>query len=537
MNFEITPYSIISGIGAIMAIMVAIIAQNRQDVPGGKSLTVLSIAAAVWSGGAALEYASPGISGQIIWSKVEYLGTVSCPVLLLTFALEYNHMTQWLTRRNIILLFIVPLITLLLAITNEWHGLIWSSFTPGPAGNNLIIFGHGLAFWIGAVGYSYLIMFAGTILLIRGALNLPAPYRRQLFLVVIAALLPWLVNAVYLAGLSPTPGLEPTPLAVVFASTFFALAIFQFQLLDLVPIARHTLIETMSEGMLVLDQQNRVVDANPAVQSMIGDQPVIKIGGYIGDIFSGWRELKKLFLQNNPEARTELTIETSDGRYLEINISPVHDRKGRFSGQFVVLRDITEKKQIQNEIQTANEILRLKLTEIETLQANLRERAIRDSLTGLFNRRYLDETMDREISRARRENYEVSVLMIDIDHFKQLNDTYGHKAGDHVLKALGDFLLESVRLGDIVCRYGGEEFIIIMPGVRISDAHSRATSICKNLSNLSIHNNGVELHSTVSIGVASFPKHGTNADDIIRSADSAMYAAKEAGRNTVWIKS
>ncbi len=536
MNFEITPYAVISAIGAIMAVIVAAIAYQRQDVPGGKSLSLLSIAAACWSGGAALEYASPGISDQILWSKFEYIGTVSCPILLLTFALEYNHMTSWLTRRNIALLFIVPLVTLLLAFTNEWHALIWSSFTPSPAGNNLTIFGHGIAFWIGAVGYSYLIMLVGTVLLIKGAFNLQSPYRSQLVLVVTAALTPWVINAIYLAGLSPAPGLEPTPLAVVFTSAFFALAIFQFQLLELVPVARHTIIETMTDGMLVLDQQNRVVDANPAAQSIFGNNPTISIGSYVGDIFSNWRELRKLFLQNNPEARSELTIQTSNGRFIEISISPVHDRKDRFSGQFVVLRDITEKKNIQDEIQAANEILRVKLAEIETLQTHLRERAIRDSLTGLFNRRYLDETLDREISRSRRENYEVSVMMIDIDHFKKLNDSFGHKAGDEALKTLADFLLEGVRQGDIVCRYGGEEFIIILPGVRLSDAHTRAISICNKFSKIIIKYTGQELRSTVSIGVASIPQHGINSDDIIRSADSAMYAAKEAGRNTVCVK-
>ncbi len=519
-----------------MAIFVAVTAWQRQDVSGGKSLTALAVAAAIWSGGAALEYATVGIPGQIFWSKIEYFGTVSCPVLLLTFALEYNHLYKWLTRRNLTLVFIVPLITLLLAFTNEWHGLIWSSFTPSPAGSNLTIFGHGIAFWIGAVGYSYLIMLIGTILLIRGALDLPKTYRQQVILVITAALTPWAVNGIYLAGLSPAPGLELTPLVVVITSAIFAWALFQFHLLDLVPIARHTLIETMKDGMLVLDQQNRVVDKNPAATNLLGPKTIIDIGSYIGDSFSNWPELRKLFSQNNPELPSEKTVEDTKGRFLEINFSPVHDRKGRFSGQFVVFRDITEKRRIQDEIQDANKSLRFQLAEIETLQAHLRERAIRDSLTGLFNRRYLDETFERELSRAKRDDYEISVLMIDIDHFKHLNDTYGHKAGDQVLKALGDFLLEGVRQGDIVCRYGGEEFIIIMPDVHIKDAQARAASICNNFCILPVKYEGQVLHSTISIGVAIFPQNGDTPDEIIRAADSAMYAAKLAGRNTVCVK-
>jgi diguanylate cyclase (GGDEF)-like protein/PAS domain S-box-containing protein len=536
MTFVITPYAIISGIGACMAFIVALIAWQRQETPGGKSLTAMMLAAAIWAWGAAMEHATIGIPGQIFWSKIQYIGTVSCPVLLLTFALEYNHFYRWLTQRNIALVFIVPLITLVLAFTNEWHSLIWTSFSPSPAGNNIIIFGHGIGFWVGAVGYSYFVMMVGTILLIRGALSLSAPYRRQVVMVVTAAITPWIVNAIYIAGLSPVPGLELTPLVVVFTGAIFAWAIFQFQLLDLAPIARYSLVETMAEGMLVLDQQNRVVDTNPAAQRLLGKRAVIAIGKYIGDIFSAWPELKKLFFQNNPEKRTEMTVQNTGGDYLEISISPVHDRQDRFTGQFVVIRDITEKRRIQDEIQQANEHLRQQLAEIETLQAHLRERAIRDSLTGLFNRRYLDETLERELSRAKRDTYEISLLMIDIDHFKRLNDTNGHKAGDQILKALGDFLLAGVRQGDIVCRYGGEEFLIIMPGVHLKDAQYRAETICQGFSILSVKYEEMELRATISIGVAIFPQHGSSSDEIIRAADSAMYAAKQAGRNTVCVK-
>jgi diguanylate cyclase (GGDEF)-like protein/PAS domain S-box-containing protein len=536
MAFEITSYAVISAIGAFMAGLVAVIAFQRISIPGGRSLTALMLAAAIWAGGAALEHATLGIPGQVFWSKIEYIGTVNCPVLLLTFALEYNHMYAWLTRRNLAILFTVPLITLILAFTNEWHGLIWSSFTPSPAGNNLLIFGHGLGFWIGAVGYSYLSMLVGTILLIRGALTLPRPYRVQVVLVVAAALTPWVVNALYISGLSPAPGLELTPLVIVFTGAIFAWAIFQFHLLDLVPVARHTLIETMAEGMLVLDQQKRIVDTNPAAQNLVGKAAVITIGGNVGEIFSAWPEFKALFIEHDPQSRHEITLEDHNGGFLEISLSPVYDWRRRFSGQFVVLRNITEKRRIHNEIRRANENLRVQLAEIETLQAHLRELSIRDSLTGLYNRRYLDETLERELSRAKRDNYAVSLMMIDIDHFKQLNDSHGHKAGDLVLKSLGNFLLGGVRQGDIVCRYGGEEFLIILPGVQLKDAQSRAEMICKEFSLLSVDYGQLNLCATISIGVAVYPERGESSDEIIRAADSAMYAAKQAGRNTVCVK-
>jgi diguanylate cyclase (GGDEF)-like protein/PAS domain S-box-containing protein len=528
LTFELAFFIAVSAIGACIAALIAGVAWRRKEIPGGKSLSLMMAASFIWAGGAAFEHATIGIPGQIFWSKIEYFGVVSCPVFLLTFALEYNHLNQYLTRRNILLLFIIPFITLLLAFTNEMHGLIWTSFTASPAGENLTIFGHGFWFWVGAVGYSYIIMLAGTILLIRGSLGLPAPYRRQVTLIIIASITPWVFNIIYVTGLSPIPGLELTPLVIVLTGAILALAIFQFHLLDFGPIARHMLVEAMDEGILVVDLQNHVVDANPAVQRLLGENTTIKIGGHVDEIFNIWPEIRDLFTQNRPQNRVEISIEDTNNNIIEINLSPVLDRRGRVAGQFIVLRDITEKRRIHNEVERMNEYLRLQLAEIETLQASLRERAIRDALTGLYNRRYLDESMDRELSRAQRDHYEVSILMIDIDQFKQLNDTYGHKAGDLVLKCLANFLQSTVRQGDIVCRYAGDEFVIIMPSVHFPDAQNRAHKMCSSYNKLSVPYENMELHTTISIGVATYPQQGRTSDEIIRAADSAMYAAKHA---------
>ncbi len=551
MDIEITSYAVIGFIGAAIAVLVAWLAWLRRETPGGKALSVLLMAAAIWAFGSAMEHATLGIPGQIIWSKFEYLGSESCPVLLLIFALEYNNMRRWLTRRNVALLFIIPLIVFLLALTNEWHHLIWTSFTPSPAGENLTIYGHGPAFWIGATGYSYLVMLIGTLLLVRGALGLPDAYRMQVIMILTATLMPWIVNAIYIAGFSSIPGLEPTPFVVIFSGSLFAWAIYRFRLLDLVPIARHMLIETMNEGMLVLDQQNRIVDTNPAAKKLLGSRVDIKIGKSVAEIFQPWPELKTIFHDDNPQQRSEFTFGDARGGFIEISLAPVVDWRGQLAGQFVTLRDITDKRHIQYELESANENLRVKLAEVESLQTTLNERAIRDSLTGLYNRRYLDETLERELFRAQREEYDISLLMIDIDHFKHLNDTYGHKAGDRFLKFVASFLEERVRQGDIVCRYGGEEFLIIMPTVHQADAQKRAEMLCNQFSQSSLkyeptehmpegqmptgHMN-VELHLTISIGVATYPKDGLSADEITVAADKAMYEAKQAGRNTVRVR-
>jgi diguanylate cyclase (GGDEF)-like protein/PAS domain S-box-containing protein len=167
------------------------------------------------------------------------------------------------------------------------------------------------------------------------------------------------------------------------------------------------------------------------------------------------------------------------------------------------------------------------------LQKNLEEQAIRDALTGLYNRRFLDETLSRELSRAERDKYSVSVVMLDLDHFKVFNDTYGHDVGDMMLKQLGKLLTSQVRAGDIACRYGGEEFVVVMPKASLSVARQRANDWRMKFESQIIIHEGEVLNATLSAGVAVYPLHGTTSDEIIRKADQAMYAAKAAGRNLV----
>ena len=167
------------------------------------------------------------------------------------------------------------------------------------------------------------------------------------------------------------------------------------------------------------------------------------------------------------------------------------------------------------------------------LQKELEEQAIRDSLTGLYNRRFLDETLTRELSRAERDKYSVSVVMLDLDHFKVFNDTYGHDVGDMMLKQLGKLLTSQVRAGDIACRYGGEEFVVVMPKASLSVARQRANDWRMRFeSQILIYEEDV-LNATLSAGISVYPMHGTTSEEIIRKADQAMYAAKAAGRNQV----
>lgn len=183
--------------------------------------------------------------------------------------------------------------------------------------------------------------------------------------------------------------------------------------------------------------------------------------------------------------------------------------------------------------ETVAEQVALTLANLKLREA-LRQQSIRDMLTGLFNRRYLEETLIREIERAKRGRIPLSVIMMDLDHFKQFNDTYGHRAGDVVLKTLGKFLQTHVRADDIACRYGGEEFTLIMPGASQEIAQQRAEQMRDGIHTLEISYEDQILGAlTLSLGVAVFPAHGGNGESILQAADVALYRAKQNGRDRV----
>ena len=168
------------------------------------------------------------------------------------------------------------------------------------------------------------------------------------------------------------------------------------------------------------------------------------------------------------------------------------------------------------------------------LREVLRVQAIRDPLTGLFNRRYMEESLERELRRAVRNQHPLGVIMLDLDHFKQLNDRSGHEAGDAVLRELSNCLQTVTREYDLVCRYGGEEFTIILPDASLDVAVKRAEKIRDTFKHLNVKYQNRDLPGgTLSLGVAGFPEHGSTTEAVLRAADAALYQAKHEGRDRV----
>jgi diguanylate cyclase (GGDEF)-like protein len=166
------------------------------------------------------------------------------------------------------------------------------------------------------------------------------------------------------------------------------------------------------------------------------------------------------------------------------------------------------------------------------LRETLRNQSLHDPLTGLYNRRYLEETLERELSRCSRKSASLALLMVDIDHFKQFNDKFGHEAGDIVIQSLANVLRKCARKDDIACRFGGEEFIFVMPEISLETVEERAKELHEAVSHIHLRHGGIALMQiTISIGIAIYPRHGENMHSLIAASDVALYEAKNSGRN------
>jgi diguanylate cyclase (GGDEF)-like protein len=416
---------------------------------------------------------------------------------------------------------------LALVFSNAQHGWFWTEIKPVSAetGANLV-FAHGPAFWVSAL-YNYLLVLIGTVTLLRAVLRGKDVDRRQATGLLAGAIVIWIANMIHLAGLFPIAGLDPTPFAFVLTGAIYIHTMYRYRLFDPVPVSRHTLLDNMIEGVLVLDNERRIADLNCAAQGYLGLSEHRAKGAHAKELLANWPQLLHYC---NSDAEEQGEVYVLD-RHFDVRALPLHENGHRRVGLLLVLRDISTYRMAQNQLREANERLRAHVLEIEALQVKLREQAIRDALTGLFNRRYLEETLQREFARAARSARPLCIVMIDIDHFKELNDAHGHRAGDAALLAVGRLLAAQTRGGDVACRYGGEEFVLALPGANLETAHERAEHLRRAVESLRVLQDDAVLSMTISAGIAAYPMHGERVDQVLDNADQALYQAKNSGRN------
>lgn len=287
------------------------------------------------------------------------------------------------------------------------------------------------------------------------------------------------------------------------------------------------LTDSLTEGLLAFDREGRVTYANLAAERMLGMASSEAAGArYLlpnwkrftvegGAFTAAEHPFTRAREANGPVRDIEFVVEQPSGRRAVVAASaaPLRARDGSFDGAVAVIVDVTVRRR---------------------MEATLRAEAIRDPLTGLYNRRYMEESLRREIASAERRGGSLTVVMLDLDHFKQFNDSHGHAAGDLMLRAIGAYLRQHIRAGDIACRYGGEELTLIFPDTTLEDTRRRLETLRLQLHDLHVSYQDNELGPvTVSAGIAAMPVHGNTAEALLRVADDALYRAKAAGRDRV----
>ena len=501
---------------------------RRHSAPGALALFWMMIAILEWNFCGLMEASSTDLASNAFWSQIAYFGSWTAQPLFLIFVLGYTHQQKWVTRRNVGLLFIMPIITIALAQTNPLHHLIWTGFLTNPDG--YVTYQHGVWFWISVV-YINAILLLGTGLLFHFSRHTRELYRYQNVGLVIASLFPWAGFSLYVSPFNPFPGLDITAISFAVTGAILVYIISRLSFLDIIPVAREFLVDNMLDGLLVLDLFNRAIDINAAALRILGLRPGQKwIGLPLHDLLPPDSGLEEMI-----ESENKLEMEWEENgpapRSYDLQVLPLYQRPTQLSGRAIIFRDISHRKEIERALWQANQELEERLRQIETLQEEMREQSIRDALTGLFNRRYIEEIFAHEVSRAQREAHPLSIIILDLDHFKEINDQFGHSCGDDALRAMGAALQTHFRGGDIACRYGGDEFMLIMPDSAAGDAFRRIEvfrQVCTDL----LHEYASGLPPvTFSAGVASYPVHAETTPELVRIADQTLYRAKAQGRN------
>ncbi len=485
-------------------------AQLRRRQPAALEFGLLSWATAIYSLGYAIEISRTQLS-EVLWAlRIEYLGLAFLPALILIFTLRFVT-GKPLKLRWIAGLFVIPFITLIMVWTVEQHSFYYVS-PHLEAGDYfpVMVFERGI--WY-KVQLSYL-MLAGTfspLFLFWHACRAEGRRRLQMLLLGLGALAPIVGGYLLLGGRTPY-GVDPAPFALSVSVLLFGIALFRFGLFEIVPAARELALDSVRDAFVVLDHSGRILDLNRGTRNLPGAS-----AWKIGETFPNAGSLAEFVYHSliQPGGHLEYSAEDENGylRHFRANAYPVKDVLGQLSATAILISDVSETTRLIN---------------------RLDQQASTDGLTGLLNRRALMESGSQLIEQANERGSPLAIVLLDLDNFKEINDTYGHQAGDVVLRSVGQRLRQTLRDEDVLGRYGGDEFAVFLPGVDLGDACQVAERVRAEISAIVPMSSQPGLRLSASLGVYAVVINGAvGIDDMIRYADQALYRAKHGGRNCV----
>jgi len=509
---QITPWSLPSLAALLLALAVLLRTRPSASMPGALALGLLCVCGLVWAFGQLLGSLTTDLDLKILASKVQYIGVAILPATWLLFAVCYVRSLRMLRPSRLAVLLAIPATTIALAWTNDLHGLLWQHVELWPVSGFVgIATVHGAWFTVHVVA-SYAMVIAATIILrfeLAGSARF-ATARKAVLQAPVAVLL---MNALYLSPWNPVPFIDPSPLGLAAAMWILNRGVLQSGLLEISPQVHRHVVERLGDPILVVDPGGRILEANPAAHSKL--RPGHPLVGLAIDTVLPTPSFTDPNRGLADDTEVQVGVHTYHVRTTLLDANPRQTQN-----TVLVLRDITERLTAENELR------RVKL-EMERL-------AHTDSLTGLANRRFFMLRLHEEFERARRHGHTLSILLLDLDLFKQINDTYGHDAGDRILVAVAATIQSVKRASDVSARYGGEEFALLLPETDQQGAWSLGERVRERIAATSIDSaTGARVSVTTSVGLATSRAPGSDLDGVLIRADRALYLAKHAGRDRV----
>jgi diguanylate cyclase (GGDEF)-like protein len=443
---------------------------------------------------------------MLFWNYFQYIGLSFIPALWVLFSLTYNNkQLRFVTK---ICLFVIPILTLFFRYTSSMNHLYYAStkVTMNEFFSVLYI-QKGPWYWVQSIFITFCFIISNYLYYDKYQKS-TGLIRRQSLILLIASFLPWISLLLDLFNISPFD-IDLGAFALTSSVLLFFIAFLRYQFLNIKPLARDKVFESTDDAIIVLDTNYHIIDYNPSAASIcsaLNDNP---IGMDVREVL-GEHEGLMHSIFNSVESQCDVNEPKSNYR---VNTVKISEANGRMVGYIATLTDIT--KYID-------------------MMEKLNYLASRDALTGVYNRRQFNELSLRELKNSGHNHHPLSMIILDLDYFKKVNDNYGHQAGDLVLQKVAAICRNSIRSSDILGRYGGEEFIIFLPEITLEDCQMISNRILSNIAATEILYEGKCIKVTASIGIVGINTvTNESLDYFLKRADQALYLAKSDGRNCV----
>jgi len=478
-----------------------------------KAFSALVLCISVYLFGYLMIINNNNLQELIFWNQIQYLGLPFISVLWMLVALLYTKTIYSLKTRMVLLLFSVPVMTFFIRLTNSWHHLFYTKWEWRQFfGYYSLYMERGFWYYVNII-YTMLCLILTVIIYFREYLKNKTGYTKPHFLIFLfASLLPF-IGIVLIIFAFDEWSIDYSALIMPVSLLIISFGILKYDFLEIRTLARETIFENNSDGMVVLGPGKRIIDYNKAAEKFF-ETINLSLNNYpIEQILDQEPKLLEIFESKNSHDLS-LVIDGEE-RFFEIDAVPLGDSHDGSIRMLKSIRDVTEVRKIQE-----------KLKLLATI----------DSLSGLYNRAEFMNLTKSEFAWAKRNNGELSLLIMDLDNFKSINDTFGHAAGDEMIREIGSIIRTSFRKSDIAGRIGGEEFAVVLKNASLEEAKKVAEKFRENVAKRKVIYEGQEISLTVSIGVAAIRSYNgdiNDIEDILKLADDALYKAKAKGRNCV----